>query len=159
GLRITQQRLSNNDVIWVGANRIRVRLDRGMGNERVTVSQLGTPLYLSSDPGMALADEAQDGSLLARKLSGLQAILEVFGRTRDPTGRREHVVATLLDVVPAADSVVVLAPAPPGSPAVMCRKDRLPGGAPGFTIPDPIIQHVVRDRRGILLGDPDAGTG
>ena len=155
GQRVTQQRLGNNDVVWVGVNRIRVRLNQtGLQHERVTLSQVGTPLYLSSEAG-GLLEEAQDGSLLARKLGGLQAILDVVGNTLDPNQLLDQIVAKLLDVFADAESVGVLVhDEATGKLEVKARKDRVSVHGAAFTIPATIIEHVVRDRRGVLLGDP-----
>jgi len=161
GQRITQQRLMDDDVVWVGANRIRVRHDPTGGNERVTLTQAVPPLYLSSDQSGVLVHEAsQDGSLQARKLSGLQAILEMVGSTLDPNQLLDQIVAKLLDVFAAADSVGVLVhDEATGKLQVRYRKDRVSVNDAGFTVPATIIEHAFRDRRGILLGDPDAGAG
>ena len=142
-------------MVWVGVNRIRVRLNQtGLQHERVTLSQVGTPLYLSSEAG-GLLEEAQDGSLLARKLGGLQAILDVVGNTLDPNQLLDQIVAKLLDVFADAESVGVLVhDEATGKLEVKARKDRVSVHGAAFTIPATIIEHVVRDRRGVLLGDP-----
>jgi sigma-B regulation protein RsbU (phosphoserine phosphatase) len=161
GQRVTQQRLFNDDVIWVGVNRILVSLPgTSPWKESVTISGAGSLLYRSHEAIDALVEEdSQDGSLPARKLSGLQAILEVAGQTLDPAELLEQIVGKLLDVFAAADSVGVLVQNDAGTLEVKCRKDRIPEDSGNFTVPAAIMEHVIRDRRGVLLGEPGTWGG
>ncbi len=157
GQRVTQQRLMNDDVVAVGANRILVSLPGTSPpwREPVTISEAGSLLYRSHESIDAMIEEdSQDGSLSARKLTGLQAILEVAGHTLDPNELLEQIVAKLLDVFAAADSVGVLVQNDAGVLEVKCRRDRAPEESGNYTVPAAIMEHVVRDRRGVLLGEP-----
>jgi serine phosphatase RsbU (regulator of sigma subunit) len=160
GQRIAHKRLMNEDVVHVGANRIVVRVGGVTPwREPVTLSEGQSLLYRSNEAVDALVDEdSDDGSLVSRKLTGLQAILEVAGSTLDPNQLLEQIVAKLLDVFPAADSVGVLVhDETTGKLDVKCRQDRIGEDGANFTVPAAIIEHVVRDRRGVLLGEPARG--
>lgn len=159
GHRINQHRLIDDDVIWVSSHRIQVNLLRRSGEwiENVTVTAAAPPLYLAEETIDMGEAELFSDSLVSRKLGGLQALLEVATNTSDPNQMLQKIVAKLLDVFPEAYSVGVLVEDErTGELKVKCRKDRGRKYGQGMMVPATIIEHVVRDRRGVLLGEPDA---
>jgi serine phosphatase RsbU (regulator of sigma subunit) len=96
--------------------------------------------------------------LLERKLYALQAILEIAANVADPDELMEAVVGQLIDVFPQAHSVGVLVEDERTQKLrVRCHRTRQQSQlGMDLKVPGTIIDHVVRDHRGVLLGDARA---
>ena len=159
GHRVTQHKLVDEDVIWLSSHRIQVNLIRSTGEwyESVTVTAAAPPLYLADETINMSENELFSDALVSRKLAALQAILEAASNTPDPNELLQQIVGKLLDVFPDADSVGVLVEDErTGELKVTCRKERGRAFGANMVVPATIIEHVVRDRRSVLLGEPDA---
>src|SRR5262249_23220756 len=92
--------------------------------------------------------------LTERKLGALSAILEAAANTPDPDQLLERVVDALLEMFPSAESVGVLVQdEKTGELKVQCQRNRKLGFTGELRVPGTIIDHVVADRRGVLLGE------
>lgn len=173
GQRVQNVLLQNEDEIAIANNRIRVELPmqtpkaRSSFDAHVTIVDLENPevflsredsdsaRFLRSSALVGIQEGARDVRLLERKLNALSAILETAANTADPDELLEAVVAQLLEVFPQADSVGVLVEdARTGKLEVACHQHReqQPYGA-DLQVPGTIINRVVADQRGILLGN------
>jgi sigma-B regulation protein RsbU (phosphoserine phosphatase) len=170
GERIQSVKLKNQDEIGVATNSIRVEMPDAAKRPRdfdshVTIVDIKNPaIYVSTEDADSASFllERKDGAaqsgearLLARKLHAVQTILEIAANIADPDQLLESVVAQLLEVFPQADSVGVLVEDERTHELrVKCHKTRQarPFGM-DFKVPGTIIEHVVHDRRGVLLSD------
>ncbi|HWN67382.1 MAG TPA: SpoIIE family protein phosphatase [Haliangium sp.] len=181
GERVQSVKLKNQDEISIATNSIRVEMPDGAKRPRdfdshVTIVDVKNPaIYVSTEDGDSASFLLESGDninapsearLLARKLHAVQTLLEIAANIADPDQLLESVVAQLLEVFPQADSVGVLVEDERTHELrVKCHKSRRVRQFGGdLKVPGTIIDHVVNDRRGILLSDraatrADAGAG
>ncbi len=174
GQRVQTATLGNDDEIAIANNRIRVNMPlmtpklRSSFDAQVTIVELdNSEVFLSRDESdssgflrssalVGIQDSAREARLLERKLGAVQAILETAAHTTDPDELLESVVLQLLEVFPQADAVGVLVADPrSGELRVKCQKHRSNGNGTSsqdLRVPGTIIDRVVADQRGILLG-------
>ncbi len=157
------------------------KVQRGVSDfdSHVTIVDVKNPaVFVSSgdaaDPSASLWGQGvrtapgtgTDWRLLLRKLNAVQAILELASNIADDEQLLESVVAQLLEVFPQATSVGVLVEdARTKELRVKCHKIRqdphfgphpMGGGSQAdlnLQVPGTIINHVVHDRRGVLLSE------
>ncbi|WP_428263692.1 SpoIIE family protein phosphatase [Haliangium sp.] len=168
GERIQSVALKHEDEISIATNSIRVEMPNQQKRTRdfdshVTIVDVKNPaIYVSTDNADASGrmppfgdGGSSDTNFLARKLHAVQTILEIAANVADPDQLMESVVAQILEVFPQADSVGVLVEDERSHELrVKChttRKVKPFGG--DFKVPGTIIDHVVHDRRGVLLTD------
>lgn len=118
-----------------------------------------TPLVSS---GLISATDQKAVRLIERKLDALTQILSASAATDSEEALLSKLVEALLDLFPQAEDVGVLVEDErSGELKVQCqrhrRRERTNPGDSGprgeLRIPGTIIQHVVSDRRGVLLGE------
>jgi serine phosphatase RsbU (regulator of sigma subunit) len=166
--------LHHDDEIAIANNRIRVEVPEA-GSVRaktdgfdghVTIVEVGqsSAVFKSRDDSsdnhivrssgvLSIADTGHT-RLLERKLAGLSAILEAAANTPDPDQLLERVVEQLLEMFPQAESVGVLVQDERTSELrVQCQRNRKKSFGGEMRVPGTIIDHVVADRRGVLLGE------
>lgn len=178
GERVQSAKLKHQDEIAIANNRIRVEQpapeQARESDSHVTIVDVKNPaVFVSSDDldsstrlwEQSATSNRQGQSevrLLARKLGAVQAILEIAANVADPDQILESVVSQLLEVFPQADSVGVLVEDERTRELkVKCHKtrQRQPFGG-DLKVPGTIIDHVMNDRRGVLLSEPAAdGVG
>jgi phosphoserine phosphatase RsbU/P len=182
GQRVQSGILHDQDEIVIANNRIRVELPdthtkgRSEFDAHVTVVDLQSPsVVLSSSEDSAdsqrfwhssavlagVQDSLREQRLLERKLSAISSILEIAAQSHDPNQLLDSLCGALLELFPSADSVGVLVEDERTKElkAITHRSRRTNGPSPeGIRVPGTIIQHVVQDRRGILLHD-GSGVG
>jgi serine phosphatase RsbU (regulator of sigma subunit)/pSer/pThr/pTyr-binding forkhead associated (FHA) protein len=181
GQRVQSGVLHDQDEIIIANNRIRVELPdaqpkgRSEFDAHVTVVDLQSPsLVLSSEDASdsqrfwhssavlaGVQDSLREQRLLERKLSAISSILEIAAQAHDPNQLLDALCGALLELFPSADSVGVLVEDERTKElkAITHRSRRSNGPvAPDIRVPGTIIQHVVQDRRGILLND-GSGAG
>lgn len=172
GNRVQTFDLRHEDEIQIAQNRIRVELPEGQtGSGRptfdshVTIVEVQSPSVFKSredsqermwSSGLITGADVRTTRLLERKLAALTAILDSVSHTDDPDGLLERVVEHLLEVFPQADSVGVLVQDERTRElTVKCHRSRERTTYAGdLRVPGTIIEHVVHDRRGVLLADP-----
>lgn len=152
-------------LIEVGAstNLIRSREDSGSGR---------IPLISS---GLISVADQRAVRLLERKLDALTSVLQATASSDNAEALLEKIVEALLELFPQAEDVGVLVEDErTGELRVQCQRHRTPlaktpmsavpadesarrtfGG--NLRVPGTIIQHVISDRRGVLLGDSQVG--
>jgi sigma-B regulation protein RsbU (phosphoserine phosphatase) len=178
GSRVQNAELRHDDEIQIAQNRIRVELPEGTTHPKgtfdshVTIVEVQSPSVFKSreDSGernwrsgiiTAGGSDLRGSRYLERKLAALTAILESVSHTEDADSLLERVVEQLLEVFPQADSVGVLVQDERTKELkVKCHRQRsskLFGG--DMKVPGTIIEHVVHDRRGVLLGDKTPPPG
>ncbi|MCE9576717.1 MAG: SpoIIE family protein phosphatase [Deltaproteobacteria bacterium] len=167
--------LRHDDEIAIANNRIRVELpDAGAPRPKtdgfdghVTIVEVGptSAVFRSRDESsdnhivrssgvLSVTDSGSHTRLLERKLAGLSAILEAAANTPDPDQLLERVVEQLLEMFPQAESVGVLVQDERTSELkVQCQRNRKKSFGGEMRVPGTIIDHVVADRRGVLLGE------
>jgi phosphoserine phosphatase RsbU/P len=170
GSRVLTADLRHDDEIQIAQNRIRVEIPEGSTNPKpgfdshVTIVEVHSPSVFKSREdseerswrtGMITGSDVRGTRFLERKLAALTAILESVSRTDDADGLLERVVEQLLEVFPQAESVGVLVDDERTRELrVKCHRHRQPQlDAGDLRVPGTIIEHVVHDRRGVLLGD------
>lgn len=171
GERIQSATLEHQDEIAIANNRIRVELPAQPPkppppDSHVTIVDMKNPaVYVSTtemDSSPRLWEESaadapgmSDVRLLLRKLGAVQAILEIAANVADPDQLMESVVSQLLEVFPQADSVGVLVEDERTQVLkVKCHKTRHSQRfGSDLKVPGTIIDHVVHDRRGVLLSE------
>jgi len=181
GQRVQSGVLHDQDEIIIANNKIRVELPdaqpkgRSEFDAHVTVVDLQSPsLVLSSEDASdsqrfwhssavlaGVQDSLREQRLLERKLSAISSILEIAAQAHDPNQLLDALCVALLELFPSADSVGVLVEDERTKElkAITHRSRRSNGpGASDIRVPGTIIQHVVQDRRGILLND-GSGAG
>ncbi len=151
-------------LIEVGAtNLIRSREDSGSGRNPLISSGL-----------ISIADQ-RAVRLLERKLDALTSVLQATASSDNAETLLEKIVEALLELFPQAEDVGVLVEDErTGELRVQCQRHRAPpkktpmsqvaaedASRPTFgghlRVPGTIIQHVISDRRGVLLGDSQVG--
>ncbi|WP_045119272.1 SpoIIE family protein phosphatase [Haliangium ochraceum] len=169
GERVQSAKLKNQDEISIATNSIRVEVPKGtkplaQQDSHVTIVDVKNPaIYVSTEDAEAAMtnsasfpwDPRNKERLLTRKLHAVQTILETAANIADPDLLLESVVAQLLEVFPQADSVGVLVEDEDSHELlVKCHKTRKKQGfSADLKVPGTIIDHVVHDRRGILLSE------
>jgi serine phosphatase RsbU (regulator of sigma subunit) len=185
GERVQSARLKHDDEITIANNRIRVEMPRSgksKHDSHVTIVDVDNPaVYVSRDEsgesslqfwqrqsisgsgtgsgtGTGTGPDLGSTRLLERKLHALQAILEIAANVTDPDELMESVVGQLLEVFLQAHSVGVLVEDErSGELKVRCHRTRnQKQSGMDLKVPGTIIDHVVRDHRGVLLGDARA---
>ncbi|HLL24402.1 MAG TPA: FHA domain-containing protein, partial [Kofleriaceae bacterium] len=179
--------LRHDDEIVIANNRIRVEAREsetryGAEGNNVTIvdagasaiirsredSHSGRMPIMSSGGMMSIADQRAI-RLIERKLDALTQILHATAASDTAETLLEKLVDALLDLFPQADDVGVLVEDErTGELKVQVQRHRpsatskTPFGG-DLRVPGTIIQHVVSDRRGVLLGDAsdenDEGIG
>jgi len=165
--------LRHDDEIAIANNRIRVELPESTTGKRAGGDGFDSHVTIV-DVGQTSAvfkarDESSDGisrtsgimsisegpsRLIERKLAALTAILEAAANTPDPDHLLERVVEELLEMFPQAESVGVLVQdEKSGELRVQCQRNRKKEFGGELRVPGTIIDHVVADRRGVLLGE------
>jgi phosphoserine phosphatase RsbU/P len=166
--------LRHDDEIAIANNRIRVELPETTTGKRagtegfdshVTIVDVGQSSAVfkarddSSDgitrsSGMISITEGTGGRLVERKLAALSAILAAAANAPDPDHLLERVVEELLEMFPQAESVGILVQdEKSGELRVQCQRNRRKAFGGELRVPGTIIDHVVADRRGVLLGE------
>jgi len=173
GIKIQGQTdLKNDDEITIANNRIRVELPEiTTGRQRtdgfeshVTIVDVGSSSVFKSrdesDSGamwkISTVVPSLDGRmrLLERKLAALTAILEAAAHSIEADELLKRVVDQLLELFPQAESIGVLVQdEKTGELGVKCQRNRSTGQVGAMRIPGTIIDHVIADRRGVLLGE------
>ncbi|HEY5933358.1 MAG TPA: SpoIIE family protein phosphatase [Kofleriaceae bacterium] len=184
GVRLQQATpLKHDDEILIANNRIRVEArdvtaDGGKFPEgnAVTIVDVGstgsviksridsdssTPIISS---GLFSLTEQRAVRLIERKLDALTQILHATAASDTAEALLLKVVDALLDLFPQAEDVGVLVEDErTGELRVQCQKHRKQAFGGDLKVPGTIIQHVVSDRRGVLLNETndenDEGVG
>ena len=183
GQRVQSGVLRDQDEIVIANNRIRVELPdsqprgRSEFDAHVTIVDLKTPsIVVSSDDSSSgdsqrfwhssavlagVQDSLREQRILERKLTALSSILEFAAQSSEPTQLLDSLCGALLDVFPSADSVGVLVEDERTRElkAITHRTRRPTAGGGDIKVPGTIIQHVVQDRRGILLQESLVARG
>ncbi|MBX3159898.1 MAG: SpoIIE family protein phosphatase [Deltaproteobacteria bacterium] len=185
GVRLQQAtELRHDDEIMIANNRIRVEardpaLDSSSrpteGNAVTIVDASASSIIRSrenSDSGrtpivssglISVADQRAI-RLIERKLDALTQILHATAASDTAEALLQKLVDALLDLFPQADDVGVLVEDErTGELRVQCQKHRKQAFGGDLRVPGTIIQHVVSDRRGVLLSESndenDEGVG
>lgn len=169
GRRVQSVSLAANDEIGIAGNRIRVEMPGEIRplpppDGKVTIVEMDSPaVYMSRNDAEALAGlsnsligaptEARELVLMQRKLEAVGGLLEIAANTADPDELLGEVVHRLLEVFPQAASVGVLVEDEgTGKLRVQSHISRSPSPqGDDLEVPGTIIDHVTRDRRGVLL--------
>jgi serine phosphatase RsbU (regulator of sigma subunit)/pSer/pThr/pTyr-binding forkhead associated (FHA) protein len=184
GQRVQSGVLRDQDEIVIANNRIRVELPEGKPRGRsefdahVTVVDLKSPsIVMASEDSISsdsqrfwqssavlagVQDSLREQRLIERKLGALSSILEIAAQSSEPGQLLDALCGALLEVFPSANSVGVLVEDERSKElrAITHRTRRQSDGPSGeIRVPGTIIQHVVQDRRGILLQDGPDGRG
>jgi serine phosphatase RsbU (regulator of sigma subunit) len=126
--------------------------------------------------GMISVADTKAMRLIERKLEALTQILHATAASDTPEALLQKLADALLDLFPLAEDVGVLVEdEKTGELRVQCQQRRVRGAKAGedekirvpsggeLRVPGTIIQHVVSDRRGVLLGEtsdnPDEAIG
>ena len=175
--------LRHDDEILIANNRIRVeardvtaessKFPEGNAVTIVDVGSTGSVIKSridsdSSAPiissGLFSLTEQRAVRLIERKLDALTQILHATAASDTAEALLQKVVDALLDLFPQAEDVGVLVEDErSGELRVQCQKHRKQAFGGDLRVPGTIIQHVVSDRRGVLLGEGndenDEGVG
>ncbi len=142
-------------IVDVGASSvIRSRMESESGSGRLPVVSSGL---------ISVADQRAI-RLLERKLDALTQILHATASSDTAETLLQKVVDALLDLFPQAEDVGVLVEDErSGELRVQCQKHRKQPFGGDLRVPGTIIQHVISDRRGVLLNEGnnehDEGVG
>ena len=187
GIKVQQATtLRHDDEIVIANNRIRVEADRESkvlpeGGANVTIVDAGASAIIKSredsqsgrlpivSSGMMSVADQRAIRLIERKLDALTQILHATASSDTAEALLDKLVDALLELFPQADDVGVLVEDErTGELKVQTQRRRqsatskTPFGG-DLRVPGTIIQHVVSDRRGVLLGDAsdenDEGIG
>ena len=175
--------LQQDDEVLIANNRIRVELTDPVaesrppeGNPVTIVDVAGTSSLIRSreDSGsgknpilssgrLSVADQRAI-RLLERKLEALTQILEATAGSDTSEALLQKLVDALLELFPQAEDVGVLVEDErTGELKVQCQRHRKAAFGGNLRVPGTIIQHVISDRRGVLLGESadenDEGVG
>jgi serine phosphatase RsbU (regulator of sigma subunit) len=112
---------------------------------------------------MSVADQ-RAVRLLERKLDALTQILQATAASDTSEALIQKLVDALLELFPQAEDVGVLVEDErSGELKVQCQRHRKHAFGGNLRVPGTIIQHVISDRRGVLLGETadenDEGVG
>ena len=128
--------------------------------------------------GMISVSDQKAVRLIERKLDAIMQLLHATASSESPEALLEKLVDAMLDLFPQAEDVGVLVEDErTGELRVQCQRHRAPRSDAGTTgsppsiditgarpyggelkVPGTIIQHVVSDRRGVLLGEGPVGS-
>lgn len=168
--------LRNDDEILIANNRIRVEAREGQsdstklteGGHAVTIVDVGTASLIKSrddmgsqsgrypivSSGLISVADQRAVRLIERKLDALTQILHATASSDSAEALLQKLVDALLDLFPQAEDVGVLVEDErTGELKVQCQKHRKQAFGGDLRVPGTIIQHVVSDRRGVLLGE------
>jgi phosphoserine phosphatase RsbU/P len=131
---------------------IRSREDAGSGRNAIVSS------------GMVSVADQRAVRLLERKLDALTQILQATAASDTSEALIQKLVEALLELFPQAEDVGVLVEDErTGELKVQCQRHRKQAFGGNLRVPGTIIQHVISDRRGVLLGETadenDEGVG
>jgi serine phosphatase RsbU (regulator of sigma subunit) len=173
----------HDDEILIANNRIRVESREGVpdtkppeGNVVTIVDVTGASSLIRSredsgsgrmpivSSGMLSVADQRAVRLLERKLDALTQILHATAESDTADTLIEKLVDALLDLFPQADDVGVLVEDERTHELkVQCQRHRKQTFGSNLRVPGTIIQHVISDRRGVLLGETadenDEGVG
>jgi len=157
------------DEITIANSRIRVEASEPpapSAGEAVTLVEVGTASLIKSRidadetrPFAAAHDDAIDPRevvLLERKLDALSQVLHATASSDTVEALLHKIAEALLELFPQADDVGVLVDDErTGDLRVRCQRHRATAAAVTgeLRVPSTIIQHVISDGRGVLLGD------
>jgi sigma-B regulation protein RsbU (phosphoserine phosphatase) len=181
GQRVQSGILQDQDEIVIANNRIRVELPdtpvkgRSEFDAHVTVMDMQSPSLVRSSEEASdsqrfwhssavlagVQDSLREQRLLERKLSAMSSILEIAAQSTEPNQLLASLCGALLELFPSAESVGVLVEDERTKELkAITHKSRRSNGPSesAIRVPGTIIQHVVQDRRGILLHD-GSGVG
>ena len=171
--------IRNDDEILIANNRIRVEARSDASDSKLTeghaltivdvggsssliksrddlASQSGRFPIVSS--GLISVADQRAIRLIERKLDALTQILHATASSDSAEALLQKLVDALLDLFPQAEDVGVLVEDErTGELKVQCQKHRKQAFGGDLRVPGTIIQHVVSDRRGVLLGDSSTG--
>src|SRR5215468_2746556 len=177
--------IRHDDEILIANNRIRVETrestpdgkipsDGGNAVTIVDVSDRASMIRSREDSGsgrlpivssgiLSVADQ-RAVRLLERKLDALTQILHATAASDTSDALLGKLVDALLELFPQAEDVGVLVEDErTGELKVQCQRHRKPAFGGDLRVPGTIIQHVISDRRGVLLGETadenDEGVG
>jgi sigma-B regulation protein RsbU (phosphoserine phosphatase) len=175
--------LRHDDEILIANNRIRVESRDTAPDPKfpegnaVTIVEVASPSSLiksREDSGsgripivssgmMSVADQ-RAVRLLERKLEALTQILQATAASDTSEALIQKLVDALLELFPQAEDVGVLVEDErSGELKVQCQRHRKQAFGGNLRVPGTIIQHVISDRRGVLLGETadenDEGVG
>jgi serine phosphatase RsbU (regulator of sigma subunit) len=175
--------LRHDDEILIANNRIRVesrdtvpdpKFPEGHAVTIVDVAGTSSLIRSREDSGsgrlpivssgmMSVADQ-RAVRLLERKLEALTQILQATAASDTSETLIQKLVDALLDLFPQAEDVGVLVEdEKTGELRVQCQRHRKSTFGGALRVPGTIIQHVISDRRGVLLGESadenDEGVG
>lgn len=183
GVRLqTATQLRHDDEILIANNKIRVEAQDHPSEQRIAEGQVvtivdigGQSLLRSRDDGgtgraalvssgLVSVSDQKAVRLIERKLDALTEILRATAASDTEDALLDKIAEALLELFPQAEDVGVLVEDErTRALRVQCqRKRNRPRSEPGATgprplpelrIPGTIIQHVVSDRRGVLLGE------
>ncbi len=181
GLRLqAATQLRHDDEILIANNKIRVEAQDHPSDQRAVEGQLVTIVDVAGqsliksreDSGAARIPMVSSGllsvadqkavRLIERKLDALTQLLHATAATDTETALLDKIVEALLELFPQAEDVGVLVDDErSGELKVQCQRHRQrkptspsdSGPRSELRVPGTIIQHVVSDRRGVLLGE------
>ncbi|MDX2086890.1 MAG: SpoIIE family protein phosphatase [Kofleriaceae bacterium] len=179
GVRVQSSAVvDTNDEITIASNRIRVEAHEpsppAPDGNAVTLVDVGTTPLIHSrvdaddtrpfSSGVDNGLDPREVRLLERKLDALSQVLHATAASDNVEALLQKIAEALLELFPQADDVGVLVDDDrTGELRVRCQRHRLAApedGAPtqaagncALRVPRTIIQHVISDRRGVLLGD------
>ncbi|HEY0194125.1 MAG TPA: SpoIIE family protein phosphatase [Kofleriaceae bacterium] len=138
--------------VTAGGSLIRSREESGSGRMPIVSS------------GMLSVADQRAVRLLERKLDALTQILHATAASDTSEALLQKLVEALLDLFPQAEDVGVLVEDERTSELkVQVQRHRKQSFGGNLRVPGTIIQHVISDRRGVLLGDAndenDEGVG
>jgi serine phosphatase RsbU (regulator of sigma subunit)/pSer/pThr/pTyr-binding forkhead associated (FHA) protein len=164
--------IRHEDEIMIANNRIRVEAREATpapkfpeGNAVTIVDVGASPLVRSrEDSGSGRHPVVSSGlfniadqravRLIERKLDALTEVLHATASSDSAEALLQKVVEALLALFPQAEDVGVLVEDErTGELRVQCQKHRTQSFGGNLRVPGTIIQHVVSDRRGVLLGE------
>ncbi|HTR52107.1 MAG TPA: FHA domain-containing protein, partial [Kofleriaceae bacterium] len=143
--------LRNDDEISIANNRIRVEAERASEPPLKIVDVAGRSLVRSRESAATVsAADPKAVRLIARKLDALTQVLHATAASETPDALLRKLVDALFELFPfAADVGVLVEDERTGKLRVQCQRTN----AGELRVPGTIIQHVVTDRRGVLLGE------
>jgi len=174
GIRLQEATpLRHDDEITIANNRIRVESadpsDQGVktGEGNVTIVDIGASNVIrsrvdSSDSGrhpiissgLVSVSDQRAVRLIERKLDALTQVLHATASSDTAEALLDKLVTALLELFPQAEDVGVLVEDErTGELRVQCQRNRRQSFGGDLRVPGTIIQHVVSDRRSVLLGD------
>jgi serine phosphatase RsbU (regulator of sigma subunit) len=180
---LSATRVRHDDEILIANNRIRVEGREPTpdpkypeGNAVTIVDVTGASSLIRSredsssgripivSSGMMSVADQRAVRLLERKLDALTQILHATAASDTSEALIQKLVDALLDLFPQAEDVGVLVEDErTGELKVQCQRHRKQAFGGNLRVPGTIIQHVISDRRGVLLGETadenDEGVG